>query len=162
MYTVTRQLQWPDGTPVVEVSSGGIDYTNPDALVAKYDGEFEEFADPREAVKTAIEICRQWRKDGETKAVVGHGATLGCTMPFDETTFEEATTWAQKQWEGLDKCPQCQTIMEENDTWWEAGWWSKDDFEPYGDGIKYCSQNCAEQNSEVDEEGEDEEDCDAG
>ena len=34
-YTITRQRQFPEGTPVVEVSSGGLDYTNPDALVAK-------------------------------------------------------------------------------------------------------------------------------
>ena len=33
---VTRQLQWPEGKRVVEVSVGGIDYVNPDALVAKY------------------------------------------------------------------------------------------------------------------------------
>jgi len=39
MYTVTRQIQWPDGTPVVEVSEGDINYTNPDALKEKYPGE---------------------------------------------------------------------------------------------------------------------------
>ena len=43
MYTVTRQCQWPDGDNVVEVSVGGIDYCNPDALSPKYAGEFEEY-----------------------------------------------------------------------------------------------------------------------
>ena len=44
MYTVTRQHQWPDGANLVEISSGRLDYTNPDALCAKYAGEFEEYA----------------------------------------------------------------------------------------------------------------------
>jgi hypothetical protein len=55
MHTVTRQLQWPTGNSVVEISEGDINYSNhgefqefinysnPDALVAKYDGEFQEF-----------------------------------------------------------------------------------------------------------------------
>ena len=50
-YVVTRQIQWPEGKHVVEISAGGFDYTNPDALVAKYPGEFGEFCDPREALK---------------------------------------------------------------------------------------------------------------
>ena len=61
MYTVTRQRQFPDGENVVEVSAGDHNYTNPDALVAKYAGEFEEFTDPRDAVETAIQIVRDWR-----------------------------------------------------------------------------------------------------
>jgi len=43
MWTVTRQRQWPDGVDIVEVSAGGIDYTNPDALCAKYDGSSGSF-----------------------------------------------------------------------------------------------------------------------
>jgi len=62
-YAVTRQSYWPEGQLAVEVAGGGLDYCNPDALVGKYPGEFEEFLDPREAVKTAIEICREWRAD---------------------------------------------------------------------------------------------------
>ncbi len=33
MYTVTRQCQFPDGDYVVEISAGGIDFTNPGELV---------------------------------------------------------------------------------------------------------------------------------
>ena len=58
---VTRQLQWPEGKRVVEVSVGGMDYVNPDALVAKYQGELEEYDDPIEAVEAAIDVCRRWR-----------------------------------------------------------------------------------------------------
>ncbi len=64
MYTITRQIQWPDGTSIVEISEGELDYTNPDALVEKYPGEFETFDNPIEAVNTAIEICKSWRNDG--------------------------------------------------------------------------------------------------
>ncbi len=100
-YTVTRQLQWPDGRAVVEISAGGRDYTNPDALSPRYPGEFETFDDPVEAVETAISICRAWRKDGKKDARVGHGATGGMTLPFDRCTFQEARQWAKKRQEKL-------------------------------------------------------------
>lgn len=93
---VTRQLQWPDGKRVVEVSIGGIDYTNPDALVPKYEGEFVEYYDPIEAVETAIRICRKWREDGHKDAKVGFGSTGGFTAPFEDCTFKEARGWARK------------------------------------------------------------------
>lgn len=94
IYTVTRQCQWPEGTPVVEVSLGGIDYTNPDALVEKYPGEMEEYHDRVEAAEIAIAICRQWRKDGTKNAKVAHGATGGMTMPFEPCSFKELRAWA--------------------------------------------------------------------
>jgi hypothetical protein len=98
---VTRQLQWPEGTPVVEISSGGLDFTNPDALSAKYPGEFETYADPVEAVEAAISICRAWRQDGKKEAKVGHGATGGMTLPFATCTFREARRWAKQRREEL-------------------------------------------------------------
>lgn len=106
-YTVTRQRQWPEGTAMVEVSGGGLDYTNPDALGAKYPGEFETYTDPREAVETAIAICRAWRKDDAPGARVAYGATGGMTMPFDSCSFEEARVWARRAYERLPKCARC-------------------------------------------------------
>jgi len=100
-YTVTRQLQWPEGTPVVEISAGGRDYTNPDALSAKYPGEFETYADPVEAVEAAISICRAWRQDGKKEAKEGYGATGGMTLPFETCTFREVRRWAKQRREEL-------------------------------------------------------------
>jgi hypothetical protein len=100
-YTVTRQLQWPEGTPVVEVSSGGLDYTNPDALSPRYPGEFETYDDPAEAIEVAIAICRSWRKDGKKEARVGYGATGGMNLPFEPCTFREARQWAKRRRETL-------------------------------------------------------------
>lgn len=147
MYTVTRQRQFPDGDNVVEISEGGIDYTNPDALGAKYKGEFQEFEDPREAVSIAIEICRQWRQDSEPKAKLGIGATGGYTMPFDSTTFKDARNWADEIWEKLEKCPACGIVMEDAKEWWNAGEWIGDEFLPNEDFGKYCSEYCAEKHS---------------
>ena len=121
MYTVTRQLQWPDGNPVVEVSEGGIDYVNPDVLTASYPGEFDEFKDPRDAIKTAISICKEWRKDGMKNAKIGIGATGGMTIPFDTCTFKEAKEWADKTYDKLKKCPASGAIVEDLDEWWGAG-----------------------------------------
>jgi len=96
-YTVTRQIQWPDGKAVVEIARGGIDYVNPDALVAKFPGEFQTFDSAIEATDTAIAICRSWRQAGRKDAKIGFGFTGGFTMPFDSCTFKEARKWAQSQ-----------------------------------------------------------------
>lgn len=153
MYTITRQLQWPEGTAVVEISAGSRDYTNPDALVAKYPGEFEEFNDPIEAVDTAIEICKSWRNDGTKKAKIGIGATGGMTMPFDTCTFKDARQWAKKTHEKLEKCPTCGEIVEDLKEWYQAGIFTlSGEFIPYDDGDKYCSESCAEKASEFENE----------
>ena len=148
-YTVSRQKQWPNGDPVVEVSEGGIDYCNPDALVSAYEGEFQEYRDPREAVKVAINICRAWRKDGEKKASVGVGCTGGMTMPFEMCSFKNAEAWAKERWKELEKCPVCGEIVEEMKEWYEAGEWFGNEFIPFGDGAKYCSEYCAEKDSKI-------------
>jgi hypothetical protein len=143
MFTVTRQRQWPDGDCVVEVSTGGRDYTNPDALVEKYAGEFEEFADPREAVKTAIEIARQWRRDSKHKVSIGVGSTLGMTMPFDRGTQREAIAWAKEKWESLPKCAGCGEPLPDKRERWHANEW---------DGLEYCSESCATRAAEFEAE----------
>ena len=132
-FTVTRQLQWPEGTPVVEISHGGIDYTNPDALVQQYAGEFETYADPREAVDVAIAICKAWRQDGRKNAKVGIGATGGMTMPFDTSTFREAKAWAKRMHDITPKCDRCGDILPE-----------KHYYDPDEPDIKFCSEYCAE------------------
>jgi len=138
-WTVTRQMQWPDGANLVEVSEGGIDYTNPDALSAKYAGEFKEFEDPREAAETAIEICKQWRHDRpKDKPKVGAGATWGMTMPFDPSTFKELRTWAKLLWNKLEKCG-CGKPLPEKKHRWTADDWS---------GAEFCSEYCANKEQE--------------
>jgi len=131
-YTVTRQLQFPNGTPVVEVSLGGIDYTNPDALSEKYPGEFEEFNNPVEAVEAVIGICRAWRKDGTPKARVGIGYTGGSTMPFETCTYKQAREWAATELESLERCDLCGDLLPDA--------YFVDEF---GEG-QYCSEYCAE------------------
>lgn len=155
MFTVTRQIQWLDGDPVVEVSEGGMDYTNPDALSPVYSGEMEEYEDPIEAVEVAIGIVKDWRKDGEKKAKIGVGSTRGFTIPFEPDTFAYARAWAKKKYEQLEKCPVCSSIMEDAKEWYNAGFISKKgDFFPYNDGYKYCSERCAENASEFETEEE--------
>jgi len=145
MWTVTRQCQWPEGNYVVEVSEGGLDYTNPDALVEEYEGEFQEFADPREAVKTAIRICEQWRKDGQINASIGVGVTMGFSIPFEDCSFEYALKWAEEKYEKLEKCARCGEIMEDAKEWWYGGdQYSNGDFLLDQDLGKFCSESCAE------------------
>jgi len=132
-YTITRQIQWPEGIPVVEISEGGIDYTNPDALYGKYPGEFDTFMDPREAVETAIRICRAWRQDGKKNAKIGIGATMGMTIPFESCKFNDAKVWAKKTYEILSKCSYCGGILSEKyfTCFYDSDSW-------------YCSEQCAE------------------
>lgn len=145
MYTVTRQRQWPEGNSVVEVSYGGIDYCNPDALVEKYQGEFKEFKNPKNAVKTAIEICKAWRKDGERKAKVGIGSTSGMTMPFETCTFAQAKKWAEEEYLALPKCTQCNIIIEEDHEKWSAGLVTTTGKFISDKQYVYCSEKCAEE-----------------
>jgi len=112
-WTVTRQVQWPSGDPVVEVSEGGLDYTNPDALTQQYAGEFQTFDDPEEAAEAAIQVCELWRKDSQPEAQVAHGATGGMTMPFEPGSYEELRGWAKLAKERLAKCARCGTVLGE-------------------------------------------------
>ena len=95
MWTITRQLQWPDGKKVVEISYGGLDYCNPDALCQKYDGEFQTYDDPVECVDVALEILKAWQEDSEDKIFIGLGNTGGFTMPFEPIGAKELKKWAQ-------------------------------------------------------------------
>lgn len=136
IYAVTRQRYWPEGRPVVEIAYGGLDYCNPDALVTAYPGEFEEYTDPREAVKVGIAILKRWQKDGAKDATIAVGATLGFTMPFDSDTPENAVAWAEKAWESLPKCDRCGEVLPEK-------YYSNADSEWSDD--KFCSEYCAEE-----------------
>ncbi|KYC44292.1 MAG: hypothetical protein AMQ74_01991 [Candidatus Methanofastidiosum methylothiophilum] len=127
MYMVTRQLNYFEG-PIVEVTRGGLDGVNPDALVEKYKGEFEQFSDPREAVKVALSIREQWSKDieglpNEEYAVasirdkvirdiaIGCGNTCGGDCPLEAISPEEAEAWAVKEYNALKKCARCNDIV---------------------------------------------------
>lgn len=117
MWTVTRQIQFPDGSHVVEISRGGIDYCNPDALESRYAGEFCEHEDPRDAVESAIAIAQQWQADEPDEDIlIDYGATGGMTLPFDgmelcEETFAELRRWAENSWAALEKCAQCGELL---------------------------------------------------
>lgn len=135
-WIVTRQRQWPDGDLVVEISYGGYDYTNPGQLVRKYDGECEEFADPREAVETGIRVAQAWQNDTAEEVCIGRGFTMGCTLPFDgdpltEETFREYREWAAAEAEQLPKCDHCGGII-------ESAWVLPERDE------EFCSENCAD------------------
>lgn len=139
-WTVSRQVQWPEGNHVVEISEGGIDYTNPDALSPKYSGELEEYQDPREAVETALEIARDWQADSpDEEILIDHGATGGMTMPFDgmelnEETFAELRAWAQKAYEALPRCNQCGELLPAE----------RYQFKNWATGEVFCRELCAE------------------
>ena len=136
MYTVTRQIQWPDGGHLVEISAGGFDYTNPDALVSKFArlGEGQTFISPVQAVEAAIEVCEAWRAVGCDDAQIGHGATGGMTMPFDACTYEEARAWAVEREASLPKCSRCGELL------------GRERYTiPELDDQTFCREYCAEQ-----------------
>lgn len=137
-WAVTRQHYWGSDNPyAVEIAGGGMDYTNPDALAAKYDDEFTEHTDPREAVKAALAIAAAWRKDEPDKHIyIAVGHTGGFTMPFEEGTDEAAKHWGEETYKELPKCPCCGKLMGD-DRWGPA------DFTvPEED--KVCSERCFE------------------
>lgn len=165
-FTVTRQNRWIDGVRVVEISQGGSDYTNADALSKKYDGEFETFTGMLPAVKKGIEIAQQWQKDQpEEKIFVGIGCTHGMSMPFDEMELTEENITdlleeAKKHDEKLPKCDRCGDLLPEERHRYRLM--------PPFEEEEFCSENCAdnaywdymaelEEDEEEEEELEDEE-----
>jgi hypothetical protein len=141
-YFVSRQHYWPDGNFIVEVASGGLDYANPDMLVAKYPrlGEGETYDDPREAVQAAIAVARAWRLDSGKKIAIGTGCTMGFTMPFEASSQKAAIAWAERVYEKLPKCDGCQGLMGKEK-------WSADDWS----GEEFCSDRCATKAMEFNE-----------
>lgn len=93
---VSRQCYWGVEEPyVVEIATGGLDYANPDMLVAKYKGEGEEYDDPEEAVEAALEIAQAWKEDQpQLNIQVAAGCTMGFTMPFEPSGEEALREWA--------------------------------------------------------------------
>lgn len=137
MYFVSRQRYWPDGDLFVEIAAGGLDYANPDMLVSKYPGEGQEYLNPKEAVEAAIAIRDAWKKDSDEEINIGYGFTGGHTMPFSQSTDDELINWAERRYNTLPKCAECDGILgKETFT---------HDFADYLDE-KFCSQYCAEEN----------------
>lgn len=115
-FFVSRQIYWgvdEDDSHTVEIAEGGLNYANPDMLVSKYEGEGEEYADPRKAVEAAIEIAKAWKKDcPEQKINIASGYTGGNTIPFEASTRKALREWAKKLYETLPKCDQCGELIE--------------------------------------------------
>ena len=137
-FTVTRQCQWPTGKRIVEISEGGLDYTNPDALAQRYPGEFETFTGMVEALETAIAIAEAWKKESAQKIYIGIGNTHGFTMPFEgvsacKTNYRKLRTQAKKYDEALPHCPQCGDIMPSKENCYTHKFCDEE----------FCSENCA-------------------
>ena len=153
MFTVTRQIQWPDGDKVVEVSQGGLDYCNPDALCERYAGELQEYDDPRIAVDVAIEIAKEWNRDSKEPVLISMGCTWGYTIPFEgmelsKETFKLLQNNAEVIYQRMPKCDYCGELIGKN-KYTNHGWTES----------VYCSEYCAEKdwqemNEYVEEEGE--------
>ena len=136
MFYVSRQKYYYSGINAVEIANGGQDLAGSDMLVPKYQGEGQEYADPREAVEAAINICRAWRKDGTTSAKLVMGSTLGMGIELEPITFEDAEKLAEKLHDKLPKCDQCGAIL------------GKERFKHVYDcdDLEFCSEQCAEAN----------------
>ena len=134
-YTVTRQLQWPDGNQVVEVSVGSFDYCNPGVMVKRYPGEMEEFSLAEDAANAALNIQRLWQQDcPDQKIEVGYGYTAGMTIPFDACESEDLIEWARNRDKKLPCCIQCgERITEKPITIFS-----------YSD-LEFCREYCAEE-----------------
>jgi hypothetical protein len=142
IFTVTRQVRWIDGLNIVEVSQGGIECVNPDALVQKYPGEFEEYVGMEAAVKAAIEVARSWKKDVGCKKniYIGVGCTHGMSVPFDVEPADEKTfRWLLKEAKAFDeklpKCVRCGDFLTSDNY--------RNDFCDFNE-YPFCSENCAE------------------
>jgi hypothetical protein len=104
VFTVTRQLRWPDGLNIVEISQGGIEYTNPDMLIPRYPGEGDEYEGLTAAVEAAIEVAKAWKQETDNEVFIAVGCTYGMTAQFDaEPATEETFRYLLKEAAAFDK-----------------------------------------------------------
>lgn len=138
IFTVTRQHRWSDGLKIVEVSQGGSDYANPDALCKKWQGEFDEYTGMTPAVEAAIGIAKAWQETTTDQIFIGVGCTHGMTMDFDaltlnDKTFDMLLNNAAKFDESLPKCEHCGDMLTGDNYGHE-----------FSEGYCFCSERCAE------------------
>ena len=136
-FTVTRQRRWEDGLNIVEISQGGLDYSNPDALGRKYPEDFSEHVGMLAAVETGIELAKKWQKDSKEKIFIAIGNTGGNTAHFEELTLNKKNCLslvrkARQFDETLPKCPVCSSIGKLEWYWVE------------NPGDHVCSERCVE------------------
>jgi hypothetical protein len=142
-FFVSRQRYWgvePNRRNVVEIVSGGCDYANPDMLSPKYRGEAREYDDPRDAVRTALEIRDAWRANApELEILIVAGSTGGFTAPLsddDDCVMDEKALWewAEKAYEALPKCDECGGLIRGNPFY----------LVDFVGEYRFCSERCAD------------------
>lgn len=100
---------------MVEISESRVDNCNPDALCGKYEGEFQEFVDPVEAVDIAISISKSWKNDEpEEDIFIGYGCTFGYAMPFEPDQIKQIKQWAEKEYTEIPTCYNCGELLDPN------------------------------------------------
>jgi hypothetical protein len=147
-YFVSRQIVWPDGTPVVEIA-GCLDMAGPDMLVARWgsEGEGREFDDPREAAQAAIRVRDLWWAVGKDRSLKGWDKVeIRLQRSFiiqevDELDDAGLLVWADQRFEKIRKCAECgDPIYDDKKAFYPEGCHGDDDF-------LCCREYCAEQNS---------------
>lgn len=140
---ITRQSYWHEsGAYAVEIAAT-LDTSGPDALVAKYAGEMEEYTNPMEAVEAAIHIADKWGEDTDEIIPVAISMAGDIVYPslddgFDTSDPAEMTTlraWAQEKFDAMPKCDRCGSV--ENVTTWHNY--------DIGAEVQACGQFCADE-----------------
>ena len=164
MYYVSRQHYYYSGDCAVEIAAGGLDYSGCDMLVSKYRGEGEEYSDPREAVKSAVEILKLWQADNPDDVIgIAYGHNLDMIEPeaipsdgfadggeeytpeelqimYDtqlEEVIQSARIWAEKEYQSLLKCDRCGEVIENPQHYYYL-----EEYDYLGE--KFCSDSCAD------------------
>lgn len=131
-FIVTKQIHWPDGERMVEISLGGFDYVNPGCC-----SNFHSFDFALEAANFALEMAKEWGEKVQEEISVGYGYTHGCCMPFEPSDQDELLQWAKEQDDALPCCDRCGKKIPNSDKEYRL---IDDPFEQV-----FCSQFCAEE-----------------
>lgn len=134
-YCVTRQIQWPDGICMIEISIGDYNHTNPGEvkLVGEYDFAVE-------AAEAAIADAIKWSKDKTVEIGAGYGHTIGS---LEESDPEDILAWAIARDAKLECCGHCGDKIPAN-----AKTYTLLEFDDW----PFCSPECANRSWEDAEE----------
>lgn len=118
-YRIARVHSWPDGHFYIQVTNCR-DCMSADTLSPIYKEERQGYWDPREALKAAFAVRKQW----------GKAEYISLWDGEDDHNDDELVALAQSAYDALPKCELCGDLIE---------------YETYQfDDIVLCSESCAE------------------
>lgn len=113
MFFVSRQRVYPQKFLAIEITTNGKKAAGEDILPFNFDGEGKNLIDPRDAVRVAARIYKQWvanrHPDENIFLILKQDKPI--ILEFSAKSIKYAENWAEKMYNSLPKCGSCNRIV---------------------------------------------------